>query len=209
MLLPRYPRQFGTASSSGALLVLLLNGCGPLTETRVEAPQVDPRAAAAAAIEKYDKDSDGRLSDTELADCPAIKSGLARYDKDSDKHVSEDEIAQRLEQIFSLQTGLIEVQCNVTRRGQPLSGAKVQFVPESFLGESVQPAVATTDSSGHARPAISAENLPDNLRNLPVMQVGVYRVEIEHPSIPAGSSKPLGFEVDPTSRDGTTARFNL
>jgi hypothetical protein len=85
----------------------------------------------------------------------------------------------------------------------------VQFVPEPFLGEAVQTATATTDASGLARPAIPADNLPENLRNLPVMQVGVYRVEIEHPSISADGSKPLGFEVDPTSRDGTTARFNL
>jgi hypothetical protein len=41
------------------------------------------------------------------------------------------------------------------------------------------------------------------------MQAGLYRVEIEHPSLPAGDKKPLGHEVDPTSRDGTAARFNL
>ena len=105
MRAPRH-RRFGTAQFAVSLWIFAVSGCGPLTETRVNAPEVDPRAAAADAIRTYDKDSDGRLNDAELAACPAIKSALARYDKDGDKHVSEDEIAQRLEKIYSLRTGL-------------------------------------------------------------------------------------------------------
>ncbi|HEY3394721.1 MAG TPA: hypothetical protein VGK58_18595 [Lacipirellulaceae bacterium] len=172
-------------------------------------PNVDPRSAAAEAIRQYDKDGDGQLNDPELAACPAINNARQRYDKDGDRRVSEEEIAQRLEQIYSTGTGLLEVQCTVARGGRPLAGATVRFVPEPFLGDALQTATGTTDSSGWATPGISADQLPENLTSAQLMQVGLYRVEIEHPTISPGSAKPLGFEVDPTGRDGTMAQFNL
>jgi hypothetical protein len=180
-----------------------------MTKTRVEIPSVDPQGAAAAAIQEYDKDGDGRLNESELAASPAIANARAHYDKDGDKSISQEEIAQHFEQMFSAGVGLTQVPCTVTRGGRPLSGATVKFVPEAFLGESVQPASGTTDASGATSPSVAPEHLPENLQSAKLMQVGVYRVEIEHPSIAAGSSKPLGFEVDPSRRDGTTARFNL
>jgi hypothetical protein len=95
------------------------------------------------------------------------------------------------------------------RQGQPLSGATMRFVPESFLGAAVESAVATTDSNGGASPSIPDDRLPAGLQGLNMMQVGVYRVEIEHPALAGEDIKPLGFEVDPTRRDGTAARFEL
>jgi hypothetical protein len=198
-----------TAQLAGVLLFPVLSGCGRLTETRVATPSVDPSAAAAEAIRLYDKDGDNRLNDAELAACPAIRSARNRYDTDSDQQVSLEEITQHLEKMYASGAGLLEVQCTVTRGGRPLPNATVRFVPEPFLGEAIHPAVATTDSSGMGAPAIDAEHLPEKLRSLSMMQAGLYRVEIEHASLPSGSNKSFGFEVDPTSREGATARFNL
>jgi hypothetical protein len=209
MLALRLACPITSALSAGALSILLFAGCGRSTSTRVELPSVDARSAAAEAIEQYDKDGDAHLNDSELASCPAINNVRQRYDKDGDRQVSEEEIAQRLEQLYSTGTGLLEVRCTVTRGGRPLAGATVRFVPEPFLGDALQPATGTTDSGGLAMPGISADKLPENLASAQLMQVGLYRVEIEHPTISAGSSKPLGFEVDPTSRDGVVAQFNL
>jgi len=202
-----FPRR--TGSVSVALISLLIAGCNPSTTSRVKPPEVDSRTAAAEAIRLYDTNGDGSLDESELAACPAIKSHRERYDKDGNRQVSPDEIVQRLDSIYSTTVGLLEVQCTLTRRGRPLSDATVRFIPAPFLGDAVQTAVATTNSSGVATPSIPADLLPERLRNLQMMQVGLYAVEIEHSSLPGGAVKGLGFEVDPTRRDGTTARFDL
>jgi hypothetical protein len=204
-----YFRCFGFAVAIGGLLMSLINGCGSSRSSRVAMPDVDPRSAAAAAIKSYDKDGDGRLNESELVSCPAINSARAHFDTDGDRQVSEQEIAQRLAQIYSAGVGVMEVRCTVMRGGRPLSGATVRFVPEPFLSQWIQPAAGTTDSSGAVTPTVAAEQLPDSLRNVSLMQAGLYRVEIEHPSIVSAAAKPLGFEADPTSREGNIAQFNL
>jgi hypothetical protein len=172
-------------------------------------PSVDPQTAAAEAIRLYDSDRDGRLSQTELKACPGIQTVRDRYDTDGDGQVTQEEVVARLEHLYSQSVGLLAVTCAVTHRGRPLAGAEVRFIPEPFLGDAVETAVAITDASGAAAPSIPADKLPPQLAKLWMMQVGIYRVEIEHPSLSAAERKPLGFEVDPTGRDGTTARFDL
>jgi hypothetical protein len=192
-----------------AFALLFFCGCGSLTKPRLQVPSVDPQSAATQAIGSYDKDGDGQLNESELAACPAISHAHSRYDTNGDGKVSQDEIAQRLQQIYSAGIGMTEVRCTVMRGGRPLAGANVRFVPESFLEGALQPASATSNADGVATPSVPTEQLPDNLRSVALMQAGLYRVEIEHPSIPAGSKKSFGVEVDPTSREGTTPQFNL
>jgi hypothetical protein len=190
-----------------ALLALVSGGCGSLTTPEVKAPKVDAQSAAAEAIRLYDKDQDANLNEAELAACPAIT--IARYDANRDRRVSQEEIAQRLQQIYAAGIGVMEVHGSVTRGGRPLEGATVKFVPEPFLGDAIQPASGTTDASGAVNPTIPVDQLPQNLRGVSLMQAGLYRVEIEHPSLSGAANKPLGFEVDPTNRGGNTAQFNL
>jgi hypothetical protein len=189
--------------------LLLFGGCGSRGGSRAAPPKVDPRAAAAEAIRLYDKNGDGSLDELETGACPAIKRAREGYDKDGNGKISQDEISQHLESIYSVGVGLLEVQCTVLRNGRPLSGATVRFIPEPFLGGDLQTAIATTDADGVAIPSIPAEKLPGRLRNASLMQVGLYRVEIEHPTLSADHTKGLGFEVDPTRRGGTTASFDL
>jgi hypothetical protein len=202
----RYSRAVRFVPPAAALM-LFAGGCGSLTSREIKAPNVNAQSAAAEAIRLYDKDADGQLNDSELAACPAINS--AKYDTNKDGRVSGDEIAQRLQQIYAAGIGVMEVHCSVARGGRPLEGATVRFVPEPFLGDAILPASGTTDSRGATTPSVSGDQLPGNLRNVSVMQAGLYRVEIEHPSLTAANKKPLGFEVDPTSREGNAARFNL
>jgi hypothetical protein len=196
-------------SAAVAACIAFANGCRSGGSGDVAMPSVNPSAAAQQAIALFDKDGDGRLDQTELAASPGLSSARERYDTDADRKVSEEEIRQRLEQMYSAGAGLLEVRCAVRRAGRPLANATVRFVPEPFLGDAILSAAATTDSNGVAAPSLPADQLPENLRSAQLMQVGLYRVEIEHPTISPSSSKALGFEVDPTSRDGTVAQFNL
>jgi hypothetical protein len=192
-----------------ALPVCGLAGCGFSGPARVMPPNVDPNSAAAEAISLYDSDADGRLSESELSASPALYQARERYDTDGDRSVSESEIAARFEQLYNRPVGFTGVSCTVTRGGVPLPDAEVRFLPEPFLAEAIHPASGATDQRGSARPGVAAEYLPENLRHVPMMQVGLYRVEIEHPSVPTDRSRPLGFEVDPSRRDGTSATFDL
>jgi hypothetical protein len=184
-------------------------GCRAQSSATVDPPNVDSQAAAAEAMRLYDKDSNGHLNDAELAACPAISAARKQYDLDRDGQISQEEVATRIDRLYGRSVGLVRVDCSVTRQGRPLSGATVRFIPESFLGTALQTAVDTTDSNGNCFPSIPAAELPANLQGRKFMQPGIYRVEIDHPSVSSKNSKPLGAEIDPMIRDGTTLQFNL
>lgn len=203
------PSFEGSRPGFAGLLLLTFIGCGPLGQSGVEPIRVDPQAAAAEAMTLLDANTDGSLSDDELAGCPAIAGARQHYDQNSDGQISQAEVADHLQRMFYAGSSLREVQCTVTRGGRPLAGATVRFVPEAFLGEGLPTAVATTDASGLALPSLPGDQLPEQLKGASLMNVGVYRVEIEHPSMTGTGGKRFGFEVDPTRRDGSTARFDL
>jgi hypothetical protein len=145
------------------MLLLLSSGCGSLAVPRIEQPNVDSQSAAAEAIRLYDKEADGRLNSAELSACPAIS--LDKYDQDSDGFVSEDEVAARLLTIFSTNAGLLEVRCRITLGGRPLSGATLRLIPEPFLANALHAAEGTTDANGTAVMSIPSEQLPPHLQN--------------------------------------------
>jgi hypothetical protein len=194
-----------------AVLTSASVGCGGKA---VQPPSLDPQGAATKALELYDTDGDGLLSDTELKACPGLLTALKHNDADGDGQISADEISAKLEGVLSGGVGMISVRCYVTLKGRPVRGAHVRYVPEAFLGESVLTAEGTTDDTGLAKPMVSDEQLPQDQRGLESMQPGVYRVEITHPDLklPArygGEESPLGHDVDPTARGGDHAQFEL
>jgi hypothetical protein len=172
-------------------------------------PAVDPAAAAAKAIELYDKDGSGSINQTELAGSPGILAALARYDTDGNREVSKEEIESRLTSMYSGSGApWFTVNCQIIQSGRPLSGATVRFVPEPFLAESLHPASGTTDGEGRVNPAVADEKLPEGQKGLALMQPGVYRVEVEHASVKT-PHKPLGCDVDFLARGGTAMVLNL
>jgi hypothetical protein len=135
-------------------------------------------------------------------------SARDRYDKDGNPESSEDEITSRLNALFTRGMPWVGVVCQVFRGGQPLAGANVRFVPEPFIEDALQPAMGITDNEGRTSPTVADDKLPADKQGLRIMQSGVYRVEIEHPSIKQ-PHKPLGCEIDPLSRGGTEPVFHL
>ena len=187
---------------AGVSVALFLSGCGGLST--VAPPDVDADEAAAAAIEAYDDDSDGLLSEAELKDLPALT--VASADKDSDGQVSADEIAARIRLWSEGETGLMTFYCNVTLDGRTLEGAEVKLEPEPFLGDAVKPASGVMRSDG-AILKIDPELLPEDQRMMRGVQPGIYKVRITHPSakIPAryNTETTLGQEIVPGTTGGT------
>jgi hypothetical protein len=89
------------------------------------------------------------------------------------------------------------VSCRVLLDGQPLGGAKLEFIPEAFLGATVRPAQATTDASGCASVSMAAEDLADP--RYPGVACGWYsiRVTSDERTLPSrySSEAALGCEI--------------
>jgi hypothetical protein len=167
-------------------------GCGDGSYT------VDPVTASNAAVEMYDKNGDGLLDQTELRSCPALARELRAYDESKDSKLSAEEIAAQIRSMFGQNAGMTPLTCTINLDGSPLSGATVKFIPESFLGPEIKEATGVTNSAGSADLAISPDELPKELRRHNLMRVGIYRVEVTHPTkkIPAryNTETELGFE---------------
>ena len=186
----------GLAFCAAALAV----GCGcDGSATPVDVPDVDPSAAAQAAVMQYDRDSDGALSQNELASCPGILSVLGKYDTNGDGTVSTDEIAARIEQWHADGVAILSLPCTVTLDGRPLAEAVVRFLPETYLGNHVLPASGITDGRGKADIAIAPDALPADQKGIVGVHCGTYRIEITHPkeTIPAryNTQTTLGHEA--------------
>lgn len=191
----------------------LLCGCSGSGPAAVRQVSVDASEASAAAIAQYDKNSDGAIDQTELAACPPLAVAMAELDANKDSKLAADEIATRIEKLYGSGSALATFNGTVALGGRPLAGAQVRFVPAGFLGEGVPAAQGVTDESGAVRPALADADLPDNLKGQPLIRPGMYLVEITHPEqqLPAryNTATELGAVVDPTSRTGLSARFDL
>ncbi len=191
----------------------LFCGCSGSGPAAVRQVSVDASEASTAAMEQYDKNSDGAIDQTELAACPPLAAAIAELDADKDSKLSANEIAARIEKLYGSGSALATFNGTVALGGRPLAGAQVRFVPLGFLGEGVPAAQGVTDESGEVRPALGDADLPDNLKGQPLIRPGLYLVEVTHPErqIPAryNSATELGAVVDPTSRTGLAARFDL
>lgn len=190
---------------------LLLIGCsrGP---AGVTIPKWDPAAAADQALSAYDANGDRKLSRAELAKCPGLLSALQRLDRDGDGAISGDELKFGLHEIRAQEAALVDISCVVTRNGQPLEGATVKFVPESFMGEDVKVASGITGRDGMTAPSVAEEELPAEYRGrVQGIHCGVFRVIVTHPqvNIPAkyNTQTELGRVI--SRRDHETLTINL
>jgi hypothetical protein len=193
-------------------LSMLTAGCsrGP---SRARPPKIDPATAGALAIKLYDTSGDGELDASELAAAPGVLKALKSFDADSSGKISATEIAARITDWQKDSTGLLVLSAIVQLDGRPLEGATVRLVPEPFLGDDIHPAEATTSDNGQGVLRISAADLPSHLQGVPGVAVGVYRIEVTHPSqtIPTryNAKTELGLELSPGSPEFNAGRFTL
>jgi hypothetical protein len=177
-----------------AVGVLMDAGCSRRL-SRVYPPSINASSAAAKAVEMCDSDKNGTISGAELDKCPGLKAALAKIDASGGGKITAEKIAARIKQWQENSIGRMQVYCTVLRKGKPLAGAEVTFVPESFLGDDIKTASGKTNSRGRA--AISV--LTTSRKDLPGVALGLYRVEITKPgeSIPAkyNTETTLGQEV--------------
>jgi hypothetical protein len=173
---------------------LLLAGCSH-TPDRIAPPKIDAAAAGKQAIELYDANHDGVISDKELDKCPAIKSAIKRYDTGGDGKVTANNITARIDKWLESKSGVMTVQVVVRLDGTPLDDATVTFEPEPFLGSGVPTATGKTDSNGVIVPKSEATSLPG-------LPPGLYKIRISKQSggreiIPAryNTNTTLGAEV--------------
>jgi hypothetical protein len=195
-------------------LVATIAGClGSGKPAALALPEVDPPAAAKAAISAYDKNGDGAIGGDELAAVPAIERHLTEYDKDSNKSVSEQEIADRLKVIYASGT-MTPFVCTILYNNQPLEGATVTFEPEVFLADQLKPATGTTGYDGTARILVADSDLPEPNRKLRSMYMGVYKVSVTHPSVQIpkayqGKETVLGYDVNGAATWGDKVTWQL
>jgi hypothetical protein len=188
------------------IAAVFVMGCssGP---SRVSPPSIDADDAGEKAVAQYDQDDDGLLSKQELEHCPAILLRMERFDADQDNSVSAAEIAERIRKWQKIRVALLPLGVRITLNGRPLSGAEVRLIPEEFLGDSIQPASGTTDATGMCTPAISADKLPEDLTDFRGVHLGLYQVEVTHPTKKLGDQR-LGTEIDHTDQ-WNGIRFDL
>jgi len=159
-------------------------------------------------MELLDKDGSGALDDEELAASPGILAMRQQYDADGNQQISEEELSARFEAIYRGGTSWVSPRCQLLQGNRPLAGAKVRFVPEPFFGDALQPATGTTDSQGRVTPAVADEILPADFKGAEAMRLGVYRVEVEHPSVKQ-PHKAVGCEISNLDRGGTEPVIRL
>jgi len=156
------------------------------------------------AISLFDMNADGRLSVDELLAAPGLLAGFARNDADKDEVLSADEIAARLAYYKRMRDGVKGgYSCRVLYNGRPIENAKVRFVPEAFLADVTEPATGVSKSGGGVHLTIEGYDVPDDLKSLSMIRIGMYRVEVTHDTIVIppqyNSATELGVEVSPNS----------
>lgn len=187
------------ATALAFLAFLSLCGCsrGPVA---VHVPDVDPTEASIQAMEAYDTDHDGSLSDTELAACPGIQRHKQLYDKDGNGTVSQGEIEEQISQLLASKVGVTSLRVQVRMDGRPLVGAQVKITPEEYLGEDVKVASGTTNDRGTATMDIrDSDSLPSE-QGLLGVHYGTYKLEVTHPTVSISekynTKTTLGYETE-------------
>jgi len=156
-------------------------------------------------MEQFDTNTDGVLDEAEISSAKSLGGSVSSLDSNNDSKITKDELESHLARLFNLGTTLTNVTCRVTDGRRPVADAEVVFHPADFLADALPTAKGVTDQSGTARMAISGEELPERLKDSPVVQVGFYRVEIK------SGDKTYNFshEVNPIVRGALDPRFDL
>jgi hypothetical protein len=184
------------------ILILLTAGCsgGPGT---IHPPDVDADAAADQAVELHDRNGDGQLSKEEWSASPALVAIAPSYDKNADSVLSVDELTGGFAGWEQSSVGARAVPFTIQWSGRPLPGATVRLVPAPFFDGALKGASGQSGPRGTGQLDMAPEDRPRNAPNIPLMQPGLYQVEITHPSVKIpekyNSQTTLGIEITGTN----------
>lgn len=192
------PRRNDLAVVVGVALAAL-SGCGR-GPARIKAPDWDPSGLADNILSALDKNADGAIDAEELLASPGLTAGAKLIDDDNDGKLTREELEARFEKYQKSRAGVVPTTYLVTYRGRPVADATVDFIPETWQDETIEPARGTSDGSGYVSPLIDNPALPG-------IRVGFYRVKVTSPQVKipekyASDQSPLGVNVstgDPNS----------
>ena len=176
-------------------VLVFVAGCAKTSSLEIHAPaSYHPDALTMAAFAEYDRDKNGVLEGAELDACPALKSALAGIDTNRDWKISTAELRSRFEGYASANVTTVSVGVSVTLDGKALPDATVQFVPETFMGTTVQEATGKTGADG------AVHSFTSGGKQYVGLQPGFYRVKVTSEggtTLPAryNSQTTLGAEV--------------
>jgi hypothetical protein len=186
------------------LSVVSLVGCnrGP---GEIPVLDLNPSDCAQAAIEHYDGNKDGRLSREEVRGSAGILKAWSEIDADKDNSISHDELQSRVKYWVECPSRIVPLICRVNLDGRPLAGAQIRFIPEPFITPAVREGMGVTSAQGTTIPRVMDDDIADDLKELPGVRLGIYRVMVTHPDkkIPPkyNSNTTLGCEVVPGNSD--------
>ncbi len=179
-------------------LVLVVTGCSGRPGA-IHPPDVNADAAAAQAVELHDANGDGQLSKGEWSASPALVAVAPSYDKDADGNLNVDEITAGFAGWKQSGVGARAVPFAILWNGRPLSGATVRLTPVPFFNGALKGASGQSGPGGAGQLNMAPEDRPRNAPDIPLMQPGLYQVEITHPSIKIpekyNSQTTLGIEI--------------
>lgn len=209
--MPRALRRWliAFAGVSGATILF---GCSGKPGA-IDPPKINASGAASAAVEQFDRNGDGQLAKDEWMASPELAAVVGAYDANKDSVLTSDEIAAGISAWKNSGMGLRPVSFSVEFNGQPLAGAQVHLVPAAFLGGNVKEAVGETSLGGAGRMDLKPEDKPSKAPKMALMQPGLYRVEITHPTtkIPAkyNTETTLGIEITSSNPGPLGANWSL
>ena len=186
---------------TGVLLGCLVVTCGcSQRPSPIKPVDVDPGGASAAAMEQYDKNTDGQLDDDELKALPGVAKYKDLYDLNGDGAVDRDEFQERLRAWKKGGLGFRQLPVVVMLDGKPLMNAEVEFIPEPYLQPAVKPSRGITSGDGTADMSVSVEDMPSGLpSNITGVTGGTFKVKVTHPdkTLPAkyNTETELGEEI--------------
>jgi hypothetical protein len=205
------------AALIASVLVLAVTGCGNSTPPRITPPGI-AEDAAQKAMQLYDTNKDGSLDYTELQKAPGLLAGVAQIkhittmgNPKADQEIrpakiNAADIDARIQAWKDSKLARVTTNCTITRKGKPLVGATVTFVPESFLGSDLKPATGVTNAIGVA--VVSLEGGPAQ-----GVAPGYYRVQITKSgdNIPAkyNTETTFGQEVAGDTESAYGTQFDL
>jgi hypothetical protein len=179
----------------------------------IQPPKVNATAAAKAAIEQYDRDGDGKLAKDEWRASPALAAVASQYDQNGDGELTSEEIAAGIGIWQQTGIGARTVPFEVKMNGQPLAGATVRLEPAPFLGGAVKEASGETSAGGNGQFNMKPEDRPKNAPKMPLMQPGLYHVQITHPSIKIppkyNTDTALGIEISSSNPGPEGVKWSL